>query len=242
MPAYLFLWNPTTDPDSFSSFARICADAVGGRPYKTRWICASTKPKKDDVSVMQRTGPKNNGVFARGVVTKGTYDDDGTRVVQLSLDDFLPVGQEPPRSESTGVAKYEARWMPMASGNMIPGQLYQAILDLWQQRVGIVGSRQKPTSPLQKNSLGLRESCAAGWSCIARGRRIFATRSSLTRCAARGTSPAKYPAADSTLHAPMAKRGKVTLRFTTFARSRNLMSPARRGWRISPSSARTATR
>ena len=64
MAAYIFLWNPKTDPDSFENYERVLAEAAAARPYETRWICPSTRPRKGDIAFMQRTGPKNNGVFA----------------------------------------------------------------------------------------------------------------------------------------------------------------------------------
>jgi hypothetical protein len=134
MPAYLFLWNPKTDPRSFKDYERVLADAAAGSAYETRWICPSTRPKEGDAAFMQRTGPAYNGVFAKGVVTRASYIDGDTRVVRLHLDSFLPSGQELTRSAIVARAGYKARWMPMASGNVIPNQLLQAILDLWRER------------------------------------------------------------------------------------------------------------
>lgn len=136
MPAYLFLWNPKADPSSFKDYERVCAAAAAGRPYESRWICPSTRPAEGDIAFMQRTGPHNNGVFARGAVTRGSHTDRGTRVVRLRLDAFLPLGREIPRSAIVARAKYAAPWMPMASGNVVPDQLHQAILDLWEQSAG----------------------------------------------------------------------------------------------------------
>lgn len=132
MQSYLFLWNPTKDTLSFNEYDQVVADATAGKPYKTRWICPSRRPLPGDVAYMQRTGPKDNGVFARGVVTEGAQPDaEAVQVVSLSLNDFLPVGGEIARSQIIALADYEAQWSPMASGNVIPEQILAAIKKLW---------------------------------------------------------------------------------------------------------------
>lgn len=135
MIPYFFLWNPKKDPDSFTNFERVRTDAEIGRPYETRWICPSKQPRPGDVAIVQRTGTKNNGIFAKGIVTSEPYEnDEGLRVVSLRLDSFLPVGEEIPREEIISAANYERPWMPMASGNVVPEPLYQAIQTLWSKR------------------------------------------------------------------------------------------------------------
>jgi hypothetical protein len=132
MPAYLFLWNPTKDVHSFRNFAQVLASAKAGEPYLTRWICPSRRPQPGDVAYLQRTGPKNNGLFARGVVKKEAYiGDDGTQVVDLRLDCFLPIGAQIPRAEIVARANHSGNWMPMASGNVIPDPIEAAIETLW---------------------------------------------------------------------------------------------------------------
>lgn len=135
MSVYFFLWNPEKDPDSFVNYTKVQRAALGGKPYATNWICPSTRPKPGDTAIMQRTGRKNNGVFATGIVTVGTYEDeDGVRCVELSLDSFLPLGKEIPRDEIVGRAKYTENWCPMSSGNEVPGPLVRAIDELWGER------------------------------------------------------------------------------------------------------------
>ena len=80
---------------------------------------------------MQRTGSKYNGIFARGEVTHGSHSGDDAQVVGLSLDEFLPVGSEIPRTQIITLADYEAPWSPMASGDAIPEQILAAIKELW---------------------------------------------------------------------------------------------------------------
>lgn len=135
MSVYFFLWNPEMDPDSFVNFAKVQRDARGGKPYLTDWICPSTRPQPGDTAIMQRTGRKNNGVFATGIVTVGTHEhENGVRCVGLSLDKFLPVGKEIPRAEIIARAKHTGNWCPMSSGNEVPGTLVRAIDELWQER------------------------------------------------------------------------------------------------------------
>jgi hypothetical protein len=132
MSFYLFLWNPTKDTRSFRDYDQVVANAASGKPYVTRWICPSRRPRPGDIAYMQRTGPKNNGVFARGVVTQGAHlGHDGTQVVGLSLNEFLPVGSELSRARIIAHADYDAPWTPMASGNVIPEQIRTAIEALW---------------------------------------------------------------------------------------------------------------
>lgn len=132
MPAYLFLWNPAKDPDSFRDFARVCADAEAGTPFITHWICPSKRPKPGDVAFVQRTGPRNNGVFARGEVIREAHTRRGVQVVNLRLDEFLPLGQELSRPMIVQRAAYDLPWMPMASGNSLPGPIADAVESLWR--------------------------------------------------------------------------------------------------------------
>jgi predicted HNH restriction endonuclease len=88
------------------------------------------------VAILQRTGSKDNGVFARGIVTSEPYEDHrGIRVAALKLDSFLPIGKEIPREEIVRIASYQKNWMPMASGNVVPDPIYQAIQTLWRKRI-----------------------------------------------------------------------------------------------------------
>ena len=132
---YLFLWNPKKDSGSFSDYERVLREAGAGHAYVTRWICPSKQPRPGDVAILQRTGSKDNGVFAKGFVTGEPFEgDDGIRVVMLKFDSFLPVGREIPREEIIATAKHEGTWSPMASGNIIPEPIHQAIQTIWGMR------------------------------------------------------------------------------------------------------------
>lgn len=132
MPTYLFLWNPKQDPESSTDFDRLCTEAAEGKPYETLWICPSRQPHIGDGAFLQRTGKIHNGVFARGVVVREPYkNDQGTRLVGLSLSSFLPLGSELPRFAIVAKAEYDKPWTPMASGNVIPVPILTAIQSLW---------------------------------------------------------------------------------------------------------------
>lgn len=133
MPAYLFLWNPRQDNASFRDFDQVCADAATGLPYETSWTCPSRNPQPGDIALLQRTGREHNGVFAIGVITRGAYEQRGVQVVGLRLDSFLPLGEELSRADIVATARYERPWMPMASGNIVPEPLLEAILKLWKR-------------------------------------------------------------------------------------------------------------
>lgn len=133
MPAYLFLWNPKKDPESFKDFDRVRTEAADGKSYETLWICPSRQPRKGDVAFLQRTGERHNGIFARGVVIRDPHEDHGTRLVGLSLDSFRPLGSELARSTIVARAKYDKPWTPMASGNIIPAPILSAIQSLWPE-------------------------------------------------------------------------------------------------------------
>lgn len=149
MPSYLFLWNPTKDTRSFRDYDRVQAMAKAGKPYVTGWICPSRQPRPGDVAFLQRTGPKNNGIFARGVVTREACErEDGVRVVRLRLDAFLPIGREVPRARIIEHAEWRSPWMPMSSGNVIPEPIVRSIEALWA--VAIRGS-----------AMGVQEAAAA---------------------------------------------------------------------------------
>lgn len=137
MNFYFFLWNPEKDTDSFADYDKIQSNARAGLPYSVQWICPAKSPQYGDVAIVQRTGNKNNGVFAKGSVAGSSYlDENNIRRIGLKLDSFLPIGKEISREEIVAEANYRNRkkWMPMASGNIVPEQLTQAILSLWDER------------------------------------------------------------------------------------------------------------
>lgn len=147
MTPYLFLWNPKMDPDSFVEYEKVQSNAKNGIPYQSTWICPSKQPQPNDIAIVQRTGSKNNGIFAKGTVTYGQYEDeDGTRIIEFELDSFLPLGKEIPRKEIVEHAGYEKNWQPMASGNIIPEPLYNAILELWENRDPNISDDKKLTT------------------------------------------------------------------------------------------------
>lgn len=134
MNTYLFLWNPTRDVDSFSNYEKVQTDANSGRAYVTKWACPSKRPQPGDIAFMQRTDRINNGVFARGTVTKGTFDDaQGTRFVKLRLDSFLPLGFEISRESIKTRAEYQNAWGPQASGTLMPPEIAGALHALWKE-------------------------------------------------------------------------------------------------------------
>ena len=51
----------------------------------------------------------------------------------MRLDAFLPLSEELSRADIVATAKYERPWMPMASGNVVPQPLLEAILSLWKR-------------------------------------------------------------------------------------------------------------
>lgn len=145
MTPYFFLWNPKRDSESFQDYERVRGNADAGRPYVTRWICPSKQPRPGDIAILQRTGSKDNGVFAKGVVTSNPYEnDDGVRVVDLKFESFLPVGKEIPREEIIATARFKKPWMPFASGNVVPEPLYQAIQTIWSNRTASHGPAAMP--------------------------------------------------------------------------------------------------
>ncbi len=150
MSHYLFLWNPEKDEYSFHNYAEVLSNAATGKPYVTRWICPSKRPQPGDVAYMQRTGPKDNGLFARGVVKQGAHiGDDGMQVVKLILEEFLPIGSEIPRKTIVSQSKYKGTWSPMASGNVVPDEILEAIESLWPE---VVATSVRASRPLQKMS------------------------------------------------------------------------------------------
>ncbi len=133
MDAYLFLWNPATDKFSFQKYDQVQADANSRKSYLTKWICPSRRPQPGDIAFMQRTGRKNNGIFARGIVTEGAFDDEnGRRLVRLQLDSFLPLGLEISRDILITQAEYATTWGPQASGTLIPPALANALEAYWR--------------------------------------------------------------------------------------------------------------
>ena len=132
--AYLFLWNPAQDTESFQHFDQVQQDAAAGKPYLERWICRSNRPRPGDIAIIQRTGRSNNGVFGRGtIVSECEPDDDGTPRISIELDQFLPLGSELSRSRLIEQCGYASAWAPQATGTLIPDEIVQAISFLWQR-------------------------------------------------------------------------------------------------------------
>ena len=139
MSAYFFLWNPEKDYESFPNLNKLIAKCRLGKPYERDWICSSKQPKAGDLAYLQRTGPHDNGVFAKGIVARGSFERDGTRLVTLYLQEILPVGKEIPRSEIIEKAQFKRHWGPYASGNSIPFEILTAIDQLWSSRAAAPG-------------------------------------------------------------------------------------------------------
>ncbi len=151
--AYFFVWNPQKDPESFSKFEKIIADSKLGKPYRRRWICPSRQPQPGDQAFLQRTGPKDNGVFAKGTVTSAQYmRNDGVLAVDLSLTSLLRIGFEIPRDDIKERAKIGYNWAPMASGNVIPSEILAAIEELWAERSSAQDKGAKTQSLTQRRT------------------------------------------------------------------------------------------
>lgn len=135
MKAYLFLWNPKKDPGSFKNYQTVLKDVKRGRSYKTTWVCRSKQPQPGDVAYLQRTGKKDNGIFAKGTVTRSRYQrSDGVNAVNLEIDSLLPLGFEISRREVHATAKHGKVWMPMASGDVLPVPIHRAVDAIWRTR------------------------------------------------------------------------------------------------------------
>lgn len=132
MKAFIFLWNPEIDSNSFINYKKVLEDSINGSSYVTEWICRSTKPKPGDTAILKRSGKINNGIFARGTVTKSMYlNDDGRKLVTLKIDEFLPHGMEIPLKEVKQIANWDKPWNPASSGETIRDPLFVAIEKLW---------------------------------------------------------------------------------------------------------------
>jgi predicted Abi (CAAX) family protease len=78
MNVYLFLWNPKKDTGSFRNYDKVQSNARAGKPYSAQWICPSTRPRPGDIAIVQRTGNRNNGMFAKGTVVSTPYHSEVT--------------------------------------------------------------------------------------------------------------------------------------------------------------------
>lgn len=136
--AFLFLWNPQKDTASFADYERVQTDAKKGKPYETGWRCPSKRPKPGDIGFVQRTGPENNGVFARGtLLAAAKFGEDGVHRVRLRLDSFLPIGHEI-RRESVS-ADWGAR---QSSGTIISDDILVPL-----ERLFYAATRMGPLDP-----------------------------------------------------------------------------------------------
>lgn len=137
MTAYLFLWNPKIDPASFEDYEELAEYTSLERPYNTRWICPSKRPRPGDLAYVKRTGPRNNGLFARGtVVGKPNRDNrDGIQCVKLSLNSLLPLGQEVGAQVLKRPPLSATFWNTQGSGMLIRPESEQELDRLWQRAI-----------------------------------------------------------------------------------------------------------
>lgn len=159
MAAYLFLWNPARDTDSFKSYEKLVRETSSKRPYPTRWICPSTRPGPGDDAYMKRTGTKNNGMFAKGRVTRGPYarPSDGLQCVDLSIESFLPLGEEITGPDFMSPPLNATYWNPQASGTRIKPESADALEDRWPRAGGVNEPRQ-----VARGAVGGEETIGSG--------------------------------------------------------------------------------
>jgi len=131
MQAYLFLWNPSVDPDSFIDYEVLTQEINTISPYETNWICPSTRPRPGDRVYMKRTGVKNNGLFARGWVVSMPFESDGIRSVQLRIESILPLGNEINKSVLDEPVLNATHWTPQASGTTIKPESAELLERIW---------------------------------------------------------------------------------------------------------------
>lgn len=138
MKAFLFLWNPKLDVASFAPYAALVSSVSVSDPYRTPWICRSTKPRPNDFAFMKRSGKDHPGIFARGIVTRSRYlrRKDGQPVVGLEIHSVLPFGKEIARTELRSQPFANYHWDTPASGNEIPQELLGSLDALWAIRTG----------------------------------------------------------------------------------------------------------
>ncbi len=137
MASYLFLWNPAIDPGSFTSYEKLVQTTSPKLPYKTPWICPSKQPKPGDQAYIKRTGRKNNGLFAKGLVIAGPYarKSDGRQCVKLSLESMLPLGNEIAGTVLQTPPLDSTFWNSQASGIRIKPESAQELERLRQSLV-----------------------------------------------------------------------------------------------------------
>lgn len=127
MSTFLFVWNPSKDPESFDKFSTVVREAAKGKPYLTRWRCQSKALRAGDVVYMHRTGPVNNGIFARGVVIRDVHYRYGDQVAAIRLSQFISLGRE--------ISMTDISWSSRQNSNQqIPPAVLEQLERLWAER------------------------------------------------------------------------------------------------------------
>jgi hypothetical protein len=141
VPAYLFLWDPEQDKDSFRDFENLVLATSLARRHRIPWRCKPKGPQPGDEAYMKRTGPLNNGLFARGFVVRAphTPDSQGRRRVELSLYSILALGSEISGPILATPPLNSMRWNQQRSGIEIRPESAQALDRLWPHQTMRLG-------------------------------------------------------------------------------------------------------
>lgn len=143
MPSYLLAWNPKRwvwdDLDNFvEAFNR-------GETRTSTWSCSGNKQIAAGDSVwLIRLGEEPRGIFCRGIVTRGSYEDDHwsdpektSRYVDFEIDGIVNPNPDPIITlERLHEPPFDAvRWSTQSSGISIPDDVSRALENEWLEMI-----------------------------------------------------------------------------------------------------------
>lgn len=148
MRTYLLAWSSRRW--EWDGLPEMVAAVKKGEETITRWSCGtSNRLQKGDRAFLIRLGLKPKGIFASGIITKGSYEDthwdeakatagETTHFVRVRLDTLLnpDIDRILPRKLLDESPFSKMRWDTQMSGVHIPDDVADALEKLWAQYSG----------------------------------------------------------------------------------------------------------
>ena len=143
MTTYLLAWSAKRWV--WDDIVEMSNQVKTGHDVITRWSCGNSKRlKRGDRFFLIRLGEEPRGIFASGVVEKGSYQDlhwdlakaqlgETTNFVRIWFDTLLVPGEDTilPRELLDTKTLYKMHWDTQMSGVQIPDEIAEELENLW---------------------------------------------------------------------------------------------------------------